>query len=239
MKMNLFASVAIAAVMAVTAPAHAQILGGGLRGSVSGMQGATFGDGFGNMRAFARDQAVVSASGHVGGRVDAMERVGKTARIGTRDAVRSAETTKADAQATGHGAVEFAASEATKAGNKARTAVVNEAADSSQSTREQARVPASNLNAGDEFAGRLSAREALGTRPDANTRTQPASGQTAPIGQDDSHGAAPPRHAPTKEHGAASDSDARATADARGHGETRGTAVDARASGSVNASASP
>ena len=59
---HLFATAAITALLAGTLPAQAQMLGGGIRGGVSGMQAATFGGGFATMHSAGTRQTDISAS---------------------------------------------------------------------------------------------------------------------------------------------------------------------------------
>ena len=92
MKTNhLFASAAYAAALVVALPAHAQILGGGMHGGVSGMQTATFGGGFGTPRSAVSGQTDLSASARARGRVDGLGRLDRTAQSGTQQAARDAE----------------------------------------------------------------------------------------------------------------------------------------------------
>jgi hypothetical protein len=120
MKRNhLFASAAIGAVLAVTLPAQAQILGGGMHGGVSGMQTATFGGGFGTLHSAASTQTDPSASARARGRVDGLGRLDRTAKTGTQQAARDAERAKGDAVVAGRGAVSAGEFEATKASDAA------------------------------------------------------------------------------------------------------------------------
>src|SRR6202035_1700036 len=63
---HLFTSAAIAAVLAMAVPIHAQILGGGARGGVGGTLGGTVGGGAGGMRGPMNDG--VGGSMRAGGR---------------------------------------------------------------------------------------------------------------------------------------------------------------------------
>jgi hypothetical protein len=113
MKRNhLFASAAIGAVLVATLPVDAQMLGGGMRGGVSGMQTARFGGGFGPMHSAATSQTDPSASARAGGRVDGLGRVDRTAKTGTQEA-------KTNAVAAGRGAASAGKFEATKASDTA------------------------------------------------------------------------------------------------------------------------
>ena len=93
MKTNqLFAGAALAALVVLAAPAHAQLLGAGLRGGVSSVQTTTFSGDAVNMRTFAKERAALSASGHAGGRVDAIGRVDNATKAGSKVAVSNAES---------------------------------------------------------------------------------------------------------------------------------------------------
>src|ERR1700720_2720513 len=67
---HLFTSAAIAAVLAVAVPVHAQILGGGAQGGLGGTLGGTLGGGAGGMRG--------TMTGGAGGQLDGLGRIDRT-----------------------------------------------------------------------------------------------------------------------------------------------------------------
>ena len=97
---HLFTSAAIAAVLAVALPVHAQILGGGAQGGLGGTLGGTLGGGAGGMRGPMNDGVGGSmhgggrgsAHGGVGGELDGLggaDRLGPRAQDGTRASARA------------------------------------------------------------------------------------------------------------------------------------------------------
>jgi hypothetical protein len=113
MKRNhLFASAAIGAVLVVTLPVHAQILGGG---RVSSMQSARVGGGFDPVHGAAGSQTDLSTSARAGARVDGLGRLDRTAKTGAQEAGGDAGRAKADAVVAGRSAVGAGKSEASRA----------------------------------------------------------------------------------------------------------------------------
>jgi hypothetical protein len=239
MKTNhLFASAAYAAVLVAALPAHAQILGGGMHGGVTGMQAATFGGGFGAVGRSASGRTDLSASGRADGRVDGVGRVDRTAKEGTQEAARDAGHAKADAAVAGRQTVGAGEFEASKAGNAAlgtTRAAAGSTAATSVTAAGQGEAQARNVDAVGALGGGLSATEVPGAKLGAGN-PKPSAGQPAATTKPDSLGT--PRHS-----SASGDSVSSAPSTKTSNGdETRRSAgsqgeADANASASVNASA--
>ena len=241
MKRNhLFASAAIGAVLAVTLPAQAQILGGGTRGGVSGMQTATFGGGFGAPHGAVRSQTDLSASGRARGQVDGLGRLDRTAKTGTQQAARDAGRAKADAAVAGRGAVSAGEFEATKVSDAARgtsRAAAGSTAAASATAAGQSETAVRKVDAPGAVAGGLSTTEASGTKTEAAAaNSKPSAGQ--PVKADNpgssphpsaSHDRGSPAPEPKSEAGSHSGEAVRSSGS---HG-----AIDANASAVENASA--
>jgi hypothetical protein len=239
MKRNhLFASAAIGAVLAATLPAQAQILGGGTRGGVSGMQTATFGGGFGAPHGAARSQTDLSASGRARGQVDGLGRLDRTAKTGTQQAARDAGRAKADTAVAGRGAVSAGKVEATKASDAAlgtTRAAAGSTAAASATAAGQGETPVRKVDALGAVAGGLSTAEESGMKPEA-ANSRPSAGQpvkTDSAGSPPQPSAAHDRGSPAPESKSEAGSHSGETARSSGsHG-----AIDANASAAVKASA--
>src|SRR5580692_8712510 len=185
MKTNhLFASAAYAAALVVALPAHAQILGGGMHGGVTGMQAATVGGGFGAVGRSASDRTPLSAPGPVDGRVDGLGRVDRSAKAGTQQATRDAGHAKADAAVAGHQAVDAGEFEASKGSNAALSktrAAAGSTAATSVTAAGQGEAQARNADAVGALDGGLSP----GAKPGADN-PEPSTGRRATTTKPDS-----------------------------------------------------
>jgi hypothetical protein len=230
MKRNhLFASAAIGAVLLVTLPVHAQILGGGVRGGVSSTQSARFGGGFGPMHSTVSSQSDLSASGRAGARVDGLGHVDRTAKTGTQEAGRDAGRARAEAGVAGRGAVRAEESDASKANAAAlgaTRAATGTTATTSVTASGQGQAQVHNVDTAGAVAEGLSS----GTKA-ATGNSKPSAGQ--PVKPDSSgsppHSSATPAPQPKSEAGNNGAETARSTGS---HGE-----IDANASAAVTASA--
>jgi len=185
---HIFASAAIAAVLVANVPAEAQLLGGGARGGVTGMQGATFGGGFGPLHGAMSEQASASTAGRAGIHAPGTERVNTAAKAGEHSAVRGVETVKGKMEATSRSAVRTGVSDADQAqrGAKATTAATaNSFGPSSLTATGQGGVQVGQLSTGSDLAGGFSGQEAQTTPAGASNDSKPASTQKSPA-----HGAA-------------------------------------------------
>jgi hypothetical protein len=236
---HLFATAAITALLAGTLPAQAQMLGGGVRGGVSGMQPAAFGGGFATTHAGTR-QTDLSASGRAGARVDGPGRVVQTAKTGTQGAARAADAAKADTAAAGRetvGAGEFEASTASDAALGTTRAAAGSTAGISATAPGQGQAQVRNADATGVVAGGPSTTEVSGTRTDAGN-SKPSAAQPAKATQPDSPGAS--RHSSPTRESASSATNSESSGLGTG-GETAASAgargeTDANASASVDAS---
>lgn len=175
MKTNhLFACSAIAAVFVAMAPAHAQLLGGGLRGGVSGMQSATLGGGFAPARGSFNDQTAASVSGHASAPTHAIDRASKAAKSGANEGRQPGERLKMDAVTTGRRVEDISASEAATADGVANAAVNRTAA--------SAATGVTTATQSETSAGKVS------TKPSSTPRTAPPASQAAPARPSDSPG---------------------------------------------------
>lgn len=239
MKINhLFASAAIAVVFVATAPAHAQLLGGGLRGGVSGMQSATFGGGFGPTRGAFNDQGAASASGHAGARTNATDRASKAAKSGANKGMQAGERAKMDAVTAGRRAVDVGATDAATIGGTATASADRATAGAATgvTTAEQSEASAGKLSK--EFAGGVSGHDSVGPKPTSSPHAGRTAGQTTPTNPTDGQGTPKRRPATTGEKGS-SEPNANGKASAGSGGEMPGTTSDANAYVSMNASATP
>jgi trimeric autotransporter adhesin len=239
MKRNhLFASAAIGAVLAVMLPAQAQILGGGMRGGVSGVQTATFGGEFGTLHSAANSQTDLSASARARGGVDGLGRLDRTAKTRTEETGRDARRAKADAAVAGRGAVSAGEFEATKASDAARgttRATAASTAATSATAVGQGETPVRKVGALGAVAGGLSTAEASGMKTEAANSTPSA---VQPVKPDRAGGsphasAAHDRGSPTPE--SKSQGGSRSGETARSSGSH--VAIDANASTAEDASA--
>jgi hypothetical protein len=239
MKRNyLFASAAIGAVLAVTLPAQAQILGGGIRGGVGGMQTATFGGEFGTLHSAASSQTDPSASARAGGRVDGLGRLDRTAKTRTQETGRDARSAKADAAVAGRGAVSAGEFEATKASDAARgrsRAAAASTAAASATAVGQGETPVRKVGALGAVAGGLSTAEASGMKMEA-ANSKPSAVQ--PVKPDSAGG--PPHSSATHDRGSPapepkSEAETHSGETARSSGSH--VAIDANASAAEDASA--
>jgi hypothetical protein len=225
MKTNhLFASAAIAAVLAGALPAQAQILGGGIHGGVTDMQAATFGGGLAPVHSAASGQTDLSAAGRAGARVNGLDRVDRPAKTATHEAVRDAGDTKASAAGAlreSVGAGESAASTASKAAQGTARAAVGSAAATGVTAAGQAEASAANVDTVGAGAGALSVGEVPRAKAEPGS-SKHSSGQ--PVTTTKPNGAGSTRHSSTERDNALRGPDT--------HEE-----ADANASASANASA--
>ena len=233
MKRNLFASAAIGAVLVVTLPVHAQILGGGMHGGVSGMQSARFGGGFGPMQSGAGSQTDLSGSARAGARVDGLRRAERTAKTGTQGAGRDAGRAKADAVVAGRAAVgagEFEASKANDAALGTTRAAASSTTATSVTAAGQGEVQVRSGDLAGVAAGGRSTTGVSGAKAQGGT-SKPSAGE--PVKPDRAgsrpHPSAMPAPQP-KSEGASNGAET-----ARSTGSDRN--IDANASAAVNASA--
>jgi hypothetical protein len=229
MKRNhLFASAAIGAVLVVTLPVQAQILGGGMHGGASSMQSARFGGGFGPMHSAVSSQTDLSASTRA--RVDGLGRVDRTAKTGTQEAGQDAGRAKTDAVVAGRGAVGASESAASKASDTAFGAT-RAAAGATAATRVtaagQSEAQVRSVDATGAVVGGLSTTEGSGTKAATGTsKPEPLKPDT--VGRPP-HSSATPAPQPKSEGASNGAETARSTG---GQGE-----IDTNASTAVSASA--
>jgi hypothetical protein len=194
MKANhLFASAAIGAVLVVTLPVHAQILGGGMRGGVSSMQSAGLGGGLGPMHSAATSQTDLSATARAGARVDGLGRVDRTAKAGTQEAGRDAGRAKADAAVAARGAVgasESAASKTSDTAFGATRAAAGATAATSATAAGQSEARVRSVDSAGAVAGGLSTTEVSRTKMETGN-AKPSAGQPATTTKPDSAGGPP------------------------------------------------
>lgn len=234
MKRNqLFASAAIGAVLVVTLPVHAQMLGGGMHGGVSGMQSARFGSRVEPMHSAVRSQSELSASARSGARVDGVGRVDQTAKTGTQEAGRDAGRAKADAVVAGRGAVgasESAASKASETAFGATRAVAGATAATRVTAAGQSEAQVHSGDSAGAVGGGLSTTEMSGTKAATGT-AKPSAGE--PVRPDKAgsraHSSATPAPQPKSEGRSNGAETARGTSS---QGE-----IDTNASAAVSASA--
>jgi hypothetical protein len=227
MKTNhLLASVAFTAVLIVTLPAHAQLLGGGMHGGVTSMQAATFGGGIGTPGSAASGRTDASDSARAGGRVPGVGRVDRTARAAEQESGHDVRGTKTDAAvadrrsvATGDAAV---GTTRAAAGTAAATGV---------SAAGQGEAQARNVDAAGAAAGGLAVTEEPRTKAKADS-SKPSTSQPARTSKPDSPRT--PRHSsPTGNE--PTGNDGKTPRSAGPHG---GTNADVSADASASASAS-
>jgi len=173
MKTNhLLASAAFTAVLFVMLPAHAQLLGGGAHGRVTGTQAATLGGGTSDRGAVGR--ADVSDSARAGGRVAGVGRVNRTVKAGAQATGRNVQSAKAD---TAVAARQSAAAGGTAVGT-ARAAAAGTAAAGSATAAGQEQAQARHLDTAGAVAGGLSFTEE--PHPKAETgSSKPSASQPA------------------------------------------------------------
>ncbi len=233
---HLFATAAITALLAGTLPAQAQMLGGGIRGGVSGMQAATFGGGFATMHSAGTRQTDISASARARARVDGPGRVVQTAKTGTQGAARAANAAKADTAVAGRetvGAGEFEASKASDAALGTTRAAAGSTGGISATAAGQGQAQVRNADATGVVAGGPSTTEVSGTRTDAGN-SKPWAAQPAKATQPDSPGAS--RHSsPTRE---SASSAMNSESSSLGTGGETAASAGARGETEANASAS-
>jgi hypothetical protein len=234
MKRNhLFASAAIGAVLVVTLPVHAQILGGGMHGGVSSMQSARFDGGFGPTHSAVSSQTDLSGSARAGARADRLGRVDRTAKTGTQEAGRDAGRAKADAVVADRGAVGASESAMSKASDTA-FGQTRAAAGATAATNGTAAGPseaqARSVDAAGAVAGGLSTTEGSGTK--AATRTsKPSPGE--PVKPD--RAGRPPHSSATSAPQPKSEGGSNGAETGRSTGSQGG--IDTTASAAVRASA--
>ncbi len=224
MKTNhLFASAAIAAVLAVASPAHAQLLGGGARGGAGGALGGAFGPGAGDLRGNMTASMNSEAGGHVNGRAD-------------RTVGRADRTVKGDAQGAARGSAgagEFVASGVADARQgehvASRTTNATAASATAGPTRAagQSQTPAHEVDAG--LTGALSASGAANGEAGMTRRSQPA---LRPAAHPDSKGGA------SRHESGVSENAPRARSDKPAGGNDKPHQAPVAANGDVSASAS-
>ena len=229
MKTNhLFASAAIAAVLAMASPAQAQLLGGGARGGAGGALGGAFGPGAGDLRGNMTASMNSEAGGHVNGRAD--RTVGRADRTVKGDAQGAAA--RAGQQAH-QGAGEFVASGVTDARQgdsvAARTtnATAASATDGTARAAGQSQTPAREVDAG--LSGALSASGAANGEAGMTNTRQPA---VRPAGHPESTGGA------SRHQTGASENAPRARSDKPAGGNHKPHQAPMPANGDVSASAS-
>jgi hypothetical protein len=233
MKRNhLFASAAVGAVLVVTLPVHAQVLGGGMHSGASSVQSARIAGGSGPMRSALSSQTNLSASARAGARVDGLGRIDQTAKTGTQEAGRDAGRAKADA-AMGRGAM--GVSESAKSGaSDTAFGVTRAAAGATTATsvtaagQSEARVR--SVDTAGAVAGGLSTTEGLGTKA-ATVSAKPSPGD--PLKPDtagrSSQSSATPAPQPKSEGGTNGAETARNTGSQGEIGTNASTAVGASA----------
>jgi trimeric autotransporter adhesin len=233
MKRNhLFASAAVGAVLVVTLPVHAQVLGGGMHSGASSVQSARIAGGSGPMRSALSSQTNLSASARAGARVDGLGRIDQTAKTGTQEAGRDAGRAKADA-AMGRGAM--GVSESAKSGaSDTAFGVTRAAAGATTATsvtaagQSEARVR--SVDTAGAVAGGLSTTEGLGTKA-ATGSAKPSPGD--PLKPDtagrSSQSSATPAPQPKSEGGTNGAETARNTGSQGEIGTNASTAVGASA----------
>src|SRR6202035_4742405 len=97
---HLFTSAAIAAVLAVAVPVHAQILGGGAQGGLGGTLGGTLGGGAGGMRGPMNGSFGGSIHGGGRGELDGLGRADRTVGAHAQDGARASARAAGKAQAS-------------------------------------------------------------------------------------------------------------------------------------------
>jgi hypothetical protein len=237
-RIHLFASAAIGAVLVVTLPAQAQILGGGMHGGVSGTQAAKFGGGFGTVRSAASSQTDLSASARAGARADGLGRLDRTAaKTGTQQAARDAERAKGDAVVAGRSAVsagEFEASKASDAALGTTRAAAGSTATASVTAAGQGQAQVRNVDTAGAVAGGLSTAEVSPPKMETGN-PKPSAGQ--PVKPDRAGGQ--PHSSATHDRGSSAQ-EPRSDGGSHGGETARSTgshgAIDANASAAANAS---
>jgi hypothetical protein len=194
MKTNhLLASAAFTAVLVVTLPAHAQLLGGGMHGGVTSMQAATFGSGTGTRGSTASGRTDVSDSAGAGGRVHGVGRVDRTAKAAAQATGRDVRGAKTDAAVAGRQSV--------AAGNAAvgtTRAAAGTAAATGVSAAGQGEAQARNADTAGAVASGLSVTEEPRTKAKAGS-SKPSTSQPARTSKPDSPST--PRHSPPAGNG--------------------------------------
>jgi hypothetical protein len=234
---HLYASAALAAVLAMALPTQAQVLGGVMHGGVSGMPGHTFDGGLGAMGNVASGGTDLSAAGRAGGRVEGLGRVDRTANAGAQEAARDARHAKAAAATAGRQTVDAGESEASKASNAALAtarAAARTGAATSVTAAGQGQAQARNIDTGAAVAGGVAAAESSGAKAD---NSKPLSGQ--PVAMPQPEGLGIPRQSSPSRDSALSAPQSTGSSVAGETTRSGGTLgeTDANASASVNASA--
>jgi hypothetical protein len=189
---HLLASAAFAAVLVVTVPAHAQLLGGGMHGGVTSMQAATFGSGIGTRGAAASGQTDASDSARAGGRVHGVARGDRTAKAAAQATGRDVRGAKTDAAVAGRQSV--------ATGNAAMgttRAAAGTAAATSASAAGQGEAQARHVDTAGAVAGGLSVTEE--PRKAKADSSKPSTNQPARTSKPDSPST--PRHSPPAGNG--------------------------------------
>src|SRR5882724_11593651 len=127
MKINhLFTSAAIAVVLAVAVPVHAQILGGGAQGGLGGTLGGTLGGGAGGMRG--------AMTGGAGGQLDGRGRIDRTVDGTAQGAAHTGARAAGMAEASVGKAAASARHDARRGGDLAADTASSAAASASRAT---------------------------------------------------------------------------------------------------------
>jgi hypothetical protein len=234
MKRNhLFASAAVGAVLVVTLPVHAQVLGGGMHSGASSVQSARIAGGSGPMRSALSSQTNLSASARAGARVDGLGRIDQTAKTGTQEAGRDAGRAKADAAVVGRGAMgvsESAKSRASDTAFGATRAAAGATTATSVTAAGQSEARVRSVDTAGAVAGGLSTTEGLGTKA-ATGSAKPSPGD--PLKPDtagrSSQSSATPAPQPKSEGGTNGAETARNTGSQGEIGTNASTAVGASA----------
>ena len=227
MKRNhLLASAAFTAVLLVTLPAHAQLLGGGMHGGVTSMQAAKFGGGIGTRGSAASGRTDVSDSARAGGRGPGGGRVDRTAKAAEQKSGRDVRGAKTDAAVAGRRSA-AAGDAAGDAAVGTTRAAAGTAAATGISAAGQGEVQARNVDTAGAVAGGLSVTEEPRTKAKAGS-SKPSTSQPARTSKPDSPST--PRHSSTPGN------EGKTPRSAGPHGETNAEAsADASASASASA----
>ncbi|GAC1697389.1 MAG: hypothetical protein PVS2B3_08830 [Steroidobacteraceae bacterium] len=185
---QLFSRAVIAAALVVTLPAHAQLLGGGMHGGLTSMQGATVGGGFGTVHGTGGGDAEFSAN----------NRAERIAGAGARDANRAAGHAATDASMSGQRATGAAQTAASRARDGAQgTAGTAEGSVSAIGAAgvTQSESQSRTLDVAGSGASALSFRGTPAAKPEAGDASKPS---TAKPQATRPNGAGAPRHPDTQ-----------------------------------------
>lgn len=242
MKTNhLFASAAIAAVLAMASPAQAQLLGGGARGGAGGALGGAFGPGVGDLRGNGTGSMNGEAGGHVNGIGRADRTLGRADRSVKGDAQGAARGSAGAAARAGQQAHQGAGEVVTTGVANARqgdnvaarttNAAAASATDGMASAAGQSQRPAPEVDAG--LTGALSASSAAKSEAGLTNMSQPA---VRAAGHPDSKGGASWHEPIASENAQRARSDKPAGANDKPHQAPVAANGDVSAAASANAS---